>query len=71
MADIYELNRKRCHAEAYMKALGMLNTPVDAEEQPKAQARYRLAYDAWWQAQKEYQDAIAGMSADQLIALAK
>lgn len=70
MATIDELNERRALAEMRMKALGMQNTPTDAEDQLKAAAQYRLVYDAWFVAQKEYQDAVNALSADELMALA-
>lgn len=61
---IDQLNERRALAEMRMKALGMQNLPTDAESQLKATAQYRLAYDAWFAAQKEYQDAMNRLSAD-------
>lgn len=67
---IDQLNERRAMAAMHMKALGIQNAPIDAEGQLKAAARYRLAYDAWFVAEKEYQDAVNALSAEELMALA-
>ena len=71
MADIHELNRKRAEAAEVVQALGYANQPVDLEDRLKADVRYRLAADAHHRAEGEYQDALAKLSTDELLAMAK
>jgi hypothetical protein len=70
MATIHELNERRVQAQLRRDALAMMNTPTDAEEQLRAAARYRLAYDAWIAAENEYHAAIRSLSAEELSAIA-
>ena len=70
MASIKELNERRALAEMRMRALGMLNTPRDAEDQLKAASQYRLAYLAWERAESDFHKAVNVLSTDELMALA-
>ncbi len=65
-----ELNERLTLAEFRMKALDMMNAPVDAEEQLKVAARYRLAREAWLRCKKDFDDAINALSTGELEALA-
>lgn len=71
MNKIKELAETRARAAQYVQGLGAMNaygrTP---EEEIAASARYRLAQDAWMKAETDYREAIAGLSADELMSLA-
>lgn len=71
MTDINELNSRRAKAALHVEILGYANQPSDLEDRLKADARYRLAEDAHQRAEREYQDAIARLSTDELIELTK
>lgn len=71
MTDIHTLNERCVKAEMYLTNLGMMNTPTDAEDQLKARARYRLAWHAFQAAEREYNTAIASLSADELLELSR
>lgn len=71
MSDIVKLAEASAKAAKYLRELGMQNvygqTP---EERVASSAQYRLAYDAWVQAEMDYRNAINGLSAEKLSALA-
>ncbi len=71
MADIHELNRRRAETAEVVQALGYANQPVDLDDRLRADVRYRLATDAHRRAESEYQDALAKLSTDELLAMAK
>lgn len=70
MATIDELNERRARTKAMLDALGMMNTPREADEQLKASAKYRLVYEAWQAAEREFNAAIGALSPADLEALA-
>lgn len=70
MATIQELNEKRAATALVVQSLGMMNVSTDYAERLKQDARYRLARDANMLAERDYSDALAAMSSDELIALA-
>lgn len=65
-----ELVERRQRLGQRMRALGMMNTPTDAEDQFRAIAQYRFACDAWEAVEKEYREAISRLSVPELEALA-
>lgn len=67
--NIRELAERRAAAQLHFNALGMANSPTDVEGQLMASARYRLAWDAYQAAERDYNAAINKLSTDQLIAL--
>ena len=69
MSNIYDLARHRAIAMMHVRNLGMSNTPTDPVERVAADARYRLACDAYDRAEREYQAALAKLSTAELIAL--
>jgi len=71
MSDINKLNQRRAEALEIYKTLGMANVPTDYSERVKQDARYRLALDAYWRAEGDYQKALDAMTTDELIAIAK
>ena len=66
---ILELNERRCQAQEHVHMLGMMNTPVDYDAKIAADARYKLAKDAWMRAEAEYQKELARLSTDALFGL--
>lgn len=70
MADIMELAKKRAEAQNYLTALGVMNSAVGYEDQVKADAKYRLAFDAFIAADRAYYDAVNGLSSDKLSEIA-
>jgi len=72
MTDVLSLAKRQAETEAHLQLLGQANaygrTP---EEQATVSARYLLAQDAHARAVSDYRAAINGMSAEELIALAK
>lgn len=71
MPTIHELNQRRAETAMVVQNLGMANQPVDYDDRLKADARYRLAMDANRRAEQDYSTALAAMSSEDLIALAK
>lgn len=71
MPTIQELNQRRAATSLNVQMLGMVNQPIDYEERLKLDARYKLALDAHQRAESDYRAAIAAMSSEDLIALAK
>lgn len=71
MSSIQELNEKRAEAALLVQMLGMVNQPVEYSELLKLDARYRLAMDASARAESEYSAALASMTSEELLALAK
>lgn len=71
MSRIKELAETRAKAAQYVQNLGMMNTyGRTPDEEIAASAQYRLAQDAWMKAEADYRDAIAGLSAEELMSLA-
>lgn len=72
MTTLQELAERRAAAAAHYRNLGMMNaagrTP---EEQLAGDAAYRLAYDAMIRTETEYQDAVAKLSTEELVALSR
>ena len=69
--DIVKLAAESAKAAEYYRLLGVQDTYGQSpEERAAASARYRMAQDAWTKAERAYQDAIAGLSADELSKLA-
>lgn len=71
MPTIQELNQRRAETALTVQMLGMVNQPLDYEERLKLDARYQLAMSAHQRAQIDYNVALAAMSSEDLIALAK
>lgn len=70
MATINELNERRQRTYERLTTLGMMNTLHDPDEKLKQAASYRLAYEAWMAAEKEFNKAIAALSPAELETLA-
>lgn len=68
--DIRELNERRIAARNRVDALGIRNTPKDYDKRLATDAQYALSYDAWMAAERDYRNALAGMTTDELIAVA-
>ena len=69
MEDINELNKRRCETALVVQALGLGNTPTKYEDRLKSDAQYRLAQDAADRAEREYRDALAKLSTDDLMTI--
>lgn len=69
--DIHELNERRAQAAEVMRYLGLQSWNPDPEARIKADAHYRLMHDNWMRAEKDYADALAKLSSEELSALAK
>ena len=67
MTDINELNKRRCEMALFVQTLGLQNTPTRYEDRLKSDAQYRLAQDAADRAEREYWDALAKLSTDDLM----
>lgn len=67
--NIRELNERRANSRLLMEALSMMNVPSDPEERLRADARYRLACDAYERTEREFQQAINALSTDDLVRL--
>jgi hypothetical protein len=68
---IVELAKKRAAANEYLRNLGMMNAWGRTHEETVARsAQYQMANDAAYAADVAYRDAIAGLSADELAAIA-
>ena len=70
MTDIHALNERRAKARAHIEALQIMNVPEPPEERLKADARRRLAFDAWEAAEHDYAVAIRRLSTEELLLLA-
>lgn len=71
MLDVVKLAEASAKAAEYLRTLGMQNVyGQTAEERAASSAQYRLAHDAWFKAEMDYRNAINGLSAEQLSALA-
>lgn len=71
MTTIQELAERRAATAKHYQNLGMMNaygrTP---EEDLKADAAHRLAFDAMMRAEMDYREAVAKLSTEELAALA-
>lgn len=70
-AKILELARKQAECEQRIQHMGMMNTPTNYEDRVKSDALYQLAHDAAAVARRAYQDAIKGLTSDELSELAR
>lgn len=68
---ILALAKRRAETGQHRDAVGMMNTPVGYEKGLQADARYRLASDAFERATKEYSAAIAALTTDELVELSR
>lgn len=70
--DIVKLAEKSAKAAEYYRFLRMQNLTYGKtpEERATADALYRIAQDAWMKAERDYRDAISGLSAGELSKLA-
>lgn len=72
MSRIRELAEVRARAAQYVQNLGMSNAyGRTLDEQVAADARYRLAHDAWMKAETDYREAIAALSVEDLLRLSQ
>lgn len=71
MTDIMALAIERARCKAAATALGLANRPTEAEAMLRADARYKLAQDAFDKADTIYRHAIIGLSPQELLALAE
>lgn len=68
--DIRELNKRRCSAMMRVRVWETMQTPSDPDARLKADADLALAIDIWMKAEKEFQDAIQGMTSEELEKIA-
>ena len=68
MSDLLELAERLEYARNILDAMRMQNAPTNAKDRLKADARHRIAHDQFLTRQREYQDALAAASEDELNA---
>ncbi len=69
MTRLETLNIARIEAGNLVQALGVMNTPIKADDRLKADARYRLARESLRRAESDYQDELARTSNEELARL--
>jgi uridine phosphorylase len=67
--ELMILAKKVSAAQQRVTTMGMMQTPIKLKDKIIADANYRIAMDALTAAKKEYDGAIANLTADELIAI--